>query len=57
MVKYNADSEITIAYEKEYFYLSFFIDMLIFIYILSNLNIFWFISIRFDWFDKWLIGI
>jgi hypothetical protein len=46
-VKYNGDWEITITYENLHIVQSqFFTDMLIFIYIWSNLIIFWFIGIQ-----------
>jgi hypothetical protein len=47
MVKYNADQEIMITYENlliiKY---QFFPEILIFVYIQSNLKIFWFIGIQ-----------
>jgi hypothetical protein len=47
MVKYNADWEIMITYENlQIVWSQLFTDMLIFVYIWSNLNIFWFIGIR-----------
>ncbi len=47
MVKYNADGEITNIYEKLQIVQSqFFTDMLLFIYIRSTLNIYWFIGIQ-----------
>ncbi len=46
MVKYNADWEITNIYENLQIVQSqFFTDMLLFIYIQSTLNIYWFIGI------------
>ncbi len=46
MVKYDANQEITNTYENLQIVGSqFFTDKLIFIYIWSNLNIYWFISI------------
>ncbi len=47
MVKYNANQEITTTYENLQIVLShFFPDKLIFIYIWSNSNIYWFIGIQ-----------
>ncbi len=47
MVKYDADWEITNAYENLQIVRSqFFTDKLILIYIGSDLNIYWFISIQ-----------
>jgi hypothetical protein len=49
MVKYNADQEITFTHKNLQIVLSqFFTDLLIFIYIQSNLNTFWFIGIWID---------
>ncbi len=58
MVKYDAEQEITITYETLWIVWSqFFTDMLIFIYIQSNLNIFGLLVFPFDLLDKWQIGI
>jgi len=47
MVKYDADREITITNENlQIVWSQFFTDMVIFIYIWSNLIIFWFIGIQ-----------
>ena len=47
MVKYYADWEITNNYENlQMVWSQFFTDKLLFIYIWSNLNIYWFISIQ-----------
>jgi hypothetical protein len=47
MVKYNANQEIMNTYENLQIVRSqFFTDMLIFVYIRSNSNIYWFISIQ-----------
>ncbi len=49
MVKYNADLENTNTYENLQIVQSqFFTNKLIFIYIWSNLNIYWFIGIWFQ---------
>ncbi len=46
-VKYNADREITNIYENLQIVRSqFFTDMLLFVYIQSTLNIYWFIGIQ-----------
>jgi hypothetical protein len=46
MVKYNADREITNIYENLQIVQSqFYSDKLIFVYIVSNSNVYWFISI------------
>ncbi len=46
-VKYNADWEITNIYENlQIVWSHFFTNMLLFIYIRSTLNIYWFIGIR-----------
>ncbi len=46
-IKYNANREITNSYENLQIVLSqFFTDKQMFIYIQSNSNIYWFISIR-----------
>ncbi len=50
MVKYDADQEITNIHENLQIALSqFFTDMLLFIYIGSTSNIYWFISIWIRW--------
>ncbi len=47
MAKYDADQDIMITYENLWIVWSqFFTDMLILIYISSNLYIFWFIGIQ-----------
>jgi hypothetical protein len=49
MVKYDANREITNTYENLQIVRSqFFTDKLIFIYIRSNSNTYWFIGISFD---------
>ncbi len=46
-VKYNASREIMNTYENlQIIQSQFFTDKLIFIYIWSNLNIYWFVSVR-----------
>jgi hypothetical protein len=46
MVKYNADWEITIIYENvQIVWSHFFTDLLLFVYIRSTSNIYWFIGI------------
>ncbi len=46
-VKYNADQEITNTYENLQIVQSqYFTDKLMFVYIWSNLNIYWFIGIQ-----------
>ncbi len=48
MVKYYANQEIMNTYENlQIVWSQFFTDKLIFIYIRSNLNIYWFIGIQF----------
>jgi hypothetical protein len=47
VVKYNADQEITNIYENlQIVQYQFFTDMLLFIYIQSTSNIYWFIGIQ-----------
>ena len=49
-VKYNADREITNIYENlQKVWSQFFTDMLLFVYIRSTSNIYWFIGIRIRW--------
>jgi hypothetical protein len=47
MVKYDANQEITNTYENlQIVQTQFFTDKIIFVYIWSNLNIYWFIGIQ-----------
>ncbi len=49
-VKYNAEQEITNIYENlKIIQSQFFTDLLLFDYIQSTLNIYWFISIQIRW--------
>ncbi len=58
MVKYNVDQESTINFEKLQLVQSQFVsNLLIFIYIWSNSEIFGYLAFRFGLFDKWRIGI
>ncbi len=55
MVKYNVDQEIMITYKNlRKVWSQLFVDLLLFIYILSNLKKIGLSVFRLDLFDKWL---